>query len=150
MSVPSAVDAERRRKIVQNHSATYLMHAALRVTLGENVEQKGSMVGPERLRFDFSHSEPVSRALLIEVERLVNEEIQKNTAIEVEQLEFEAALEKGAMALVGEKDGNWVRVLTMGGGVSVELCGGTDAARTVTVTHYCEFSDGVGSVSVRK
>lgn len=130
MSVTGTVDAERRKKIVQNHSATHLMHAALRVTLGEHVEQKGSMVGPDRLRFDFSHPEPVSRALLVEVERLVNEEIQKNTTIEVEQLQFDAALEKGAMALFGEKYGDRVRVLTMGGGFSVELCGGTHAART--------------------
>ena len=128
--VTGRVDAERRKKIVQNHSATHLMHAALRVTLGEHVEQKGSMVGPDRLRFDFSHPEPVSRALLIEVERLVNEEIQKNTAIEVEQLEFDAALEKGAMALFGEKYGDRVRVLTMGRGFSVELCGGIHVART--------------------
>ncbi|MCZ6640225.1 MAG: alanine--tRNA ligase [Gammaproteobacteria bacterium] len=130
ITLTAAVDAARRNKIVQNHTATHLLHAALRATLGEHVEQKGSMVGPERLRFDFSHPEPVAKTLLTEVERLVNEQIQKNTLVEVEQLEFDAALEKGAMALFGEKYGDQVRVLTMGGGFSVELCGGTHAART--------------------
>jgi len=129
-TLTATVDAERRSRILQNHTATHLMHAALRVTLGEHVEQKGSMVGPGRLRFDFSHPEPVIKTLLAEVERLVNEEIQKNTPVEVEQLAFDAALEKGAMALFGEKYGDQVRVLTMGGGFSVELCGGTHVART--------------------
>ncbi len=128
--VNACIDAERRRLIKLNHSATHLMHAALRQVLGEHVEQKGSLVAPDRLRFDFSHADPVTPEELAAVERQVNLEIQRNTEVVVEHLGYDAAIEKGAMALFGEKYADEVRVLSMGGAFSVELCGGTHVART--------------------
>jgi alanyl-tRNA synthetase len=129
-SVSAAIDEERRRLIKLNHSATHLMHAALRQMLGPHVQQKGSLVAPDRLRFDFSHPEPVSPAQLKAVEALVNEQIQANSEVDVAEMSYDAAIERGAMALFGEKYGSEVRVLSMGGDYSVELCGGTHVART--------------------
>ena len=128
--VQSVVNRPLRDATRLNHSATHLMHAALRKILGEHVNQRGSLVNAERLRFDFSHFEPVSREQLREIERLVNTEIRANSAIETEVMGLESARNKGAMALFGEKYSAEVRVLTMGDGFSVELCGGTHAART--------------------
>ena len=128
--VQSVVNRPLRDATRLNHSATHLMHAALRKILGEQVNQRGSLVNAERLRFDFSHFEPVSREQLREIERLVNTEIRANSAIETEVMGLESARNKGAMALFGEKYSAEVRVLTMGDGFSVELCGGTHAART--------------------
>ncbi len=128
--VHAAIDAERRRLIKLNHSATHLMHAALRHVLGAHVQQKGSLVAPDRLRFDFSHSEPVGEKELRAVEAMVNEQIQANSPVEVAEMSYDDAIEKGAMALFGEKYGNEVRVLSMGGDYSVELCGGTHVDRT--------------------
>ena len=128
--VQSVVNRPLRDATRLNHSATHLMHAALRKILGEHVSQRGSLVNAERLRFDFSHFEPVSREQLREIERLVNTEIRANSAIETEVMDLESARNKGAMALFGEKYSAEVRVLTMGDGFSVELCGGTHAART--------------------
>ncbi|MDX2464863.1 MAG: alanine--tRNA ligase [Porticoccus sp.] len=113
-----------------NHSATHLLHAALREVLGDHVAQKGSLVDSKRLRFDFSHSEAVSPEQLKAVERRVNGEIRRNTAVETDLCDMDAAQQKGAMALFGEKYGDEVRVLTMGEGFSVELCGGTHVSRT--------------------
>ncbi|MFP6815278.1 MAG: alanine--tRNA ligase, partial [Pseudomonadales bacterium] len=124
------VDAERRRKIELNHSATHLMHAALRAELGTHVQQKGSLVAPDRLRFDFSHPEPVTPQQLQRVQAQVNGEIQRNTEVAAEQLSYDEAIARGAMALFGEKYGDQVRVLSMGADYSVELCGGTHVART--------------------
>ena len=124
------VDAPLRNATRLNHSATHLLHAALRLVLGEHINQRGSLVGPRRLRFDFSHFEPVSPAQLREIERIVNEQIRLNTRIETEVMTIDAAREKGALALFGEKYAEEVRVLTMGKGFSMELCGGTHAART--------------------
>ncbi|WP_295392755.1 alanine--tRNA ligase [uncultured Thiodictyon sp.] len=123
-SVAAAVDVERRSATALNHSATHLLHAALRQVLGEHVQQKGSQVGPERLRFDFSHFEPVTRTQLIEVERLVNREIRHNHMVETRIMSLEDAKATGAMALFGEKYGDQVRLLRMGD-FSTELCGGT-------------------------
>ncbi|MEJ2088283.1 MAG: alanine--tRNA ligase, partial [Gammaproteobacteria bacterium] len=128
--VTTAIDAERRRLIRLNHSATHLMHAALRGILGDHVQQKGSLVAPERLRFDFSHPKPMTVEELRAVERAVNEQIQANTEVDVRLMSYDEAIDHGAMALFGEKYGSEVRVLTMGGGYSIELCGGTHVART--------------------
>jgi alanyl-tRNA synthetase len=124
------VDEERRRRTRLNHSATHLLHAALRNTLGAHVTQKGSLVDPDRLRFDFSHNQPVTAEQLRRVEGLVNARILDNSPVEAVVMDYDAAIDKGAMALFGEKYGSEVRVLTMGEGFSVELCGGTHVART--------------------
>ncbi|HEY5647204.1 MAG TPA: alanine--tRNA ligase, partial [Pseudomonadales bacterium] len=128
--VRTAVDEDRRRLIRLNHSATHLLHAALRQTLGTHVLQKGSLVAPDRLRFDFSHTEPMSRSELRTVEEIVNREIRANSEVGVAHMAYDDAIAHGAMALFGEKYGSEVRVLTMGGGYSVELCGGTHVDRT--------------------
>jgi alanyl-tRNA synthetase len=123
-SVNNYVDGERRQAIILNHSGTHLLHAALRQVLGEHVQQKGSLVDPERLRFDFAHYEPVTPQQLLEIETLVNEQIRSNAAAETRVMSMDAAVESGAMALFGEKYGEEVRVLSIGD-FSVELCGGT-------------------------
>ncbi|MFT5082365.1 MAG: alanyl-tRNA synthetase [Lentisphaeria bacterium] len=128
--VEAQVDASVRQKTALNHSATHLLHAALRQVLGEHVTQKGSLVDAEKLRFDFSHSEPVSKAQLSTIAALVNQQIRLNSDVSTELCDMEQAKTKGAMALFGEKYGDEVRVLTMGGGFSVELCGGTHVERT--------------------
>ncbi|MGB6976086.1 MAG: alanine--tRNA ligase [Gammaproteobacteria bacterium] len=126
--VSAEVDSSRQATML-NHSATHLLHAALRYILGEHVIQKGSLVDPQRLRFDFSHPAPLSPEQLSSIERLVNQQIRANLAAETEILSPEEAKTKGAMALFGEKYGERVRVLSMGE-FSMELCGGTHAART--------------------
>lgn len=129
--VRAEVDAGKRNATALNHSATHLLHAALRHVLGDHVAQKGSLVDPDRLRFDFSHFESVKPEELRTIERMVNEQVRTNTPVETVLLDMEAAQAKGAMALFGEKYGDEVRVLSMGAGnFSVELCGGTHAART--------------------
>ncbi|HEX2140160.1 MAG TPA: alanine--tRNA ligase [Woeseiaceae bacterium] len=122
--VTARIDAERRGRIVLNHSATHLLHAALRRLLGEHVKQKGSLVAPDRLRFDFSHYEPVTPEQLQEIEDLVNEQIRRNPAAETNVMTYDDALGSGALALFGEKYEDEVRVLRLGD-FSVELCGGT-------------------------
>src|SRR5690606_21093126 len=128
-SVEAVVDASVRQATALNHSATHLLHAALRQVLGEHVQQKGSLVDSQRLRFDFSHFEAIKPEQLKQLEDMVNAEIRKNSAVETEETDIETAKAKGAMALFGEKYGDDVRVLTMGGGFSVELCGGTKIGR---------------------
>jgi alanyl-tRNA synthetase len=124
------VNAEVRLATALNHSATHLLHSALREILGDHVTQKGSLVDSTRLRFDFSHSEAVTPEQLKAVEQRVNAEIRRNSPVETDLCNMESAQKKGAMALFGEKYGDEVRVLTMGEGFSVELCGGTHASRT--------------------
>ena len=124
------VDTTRRHAIELNHSATHLLHAALRNELGAHVTQKGSLVDGERLRFDFAHFEAVTPEQLKSIERAVNQQIQLNSVVNTEVLDPEAAKEKGAMALFGEKYGDKVRVLSMGEDYSIELCGGTHVNRT--------------------
>lgn len=128
--IDATVDSGVRQATALNHSATHLLHAALRQILGEHVTQKGSLVDSERLRFDFSHFEAVKPEELKAVENLVNEQIRLNTPVAIEECDMETAKQKGAMALFGEKYGDSVRVLTMGNGFSVELCGGTHVNRT--------------------
>jgi len=128
--IEASVDEPARKATVLNHSATHLLHAALRAVVGDHVRQRGSLVDPDRLRFDFSHFDPVSQAEIRQIERLVNDQIRLNTPVETEILGLQEAKGKGAMALFGEKYSEKVRVLTMGGGFSVELCGGTHASRT--------------------
>ncbi|NKI17040.1 alanine--tRNA ligase [Spongiibacter sp. KMU-166] len=128
--VNAEVDADIRQATALNHSATHLLHAALRRVLGEHVNQKGSLVTAERLRFDFAHPEAVKADQLAEIEALVNTEIRRNTAVETLETDIESAKQRGAMMLFGEKYGDTVRVLSMGGDFSVELCGGTHVSRT--------------------
>ena len=128
--VVACIDAQRRLAIALNHSATHLLHAALREVLGGHVTQRGSLVAGDRLRFDFSHPQPVTAEQLARIEALVNERIRDNSEVQTEQLAFADAVAKGAVALFGEKYTDQVRMLSMGDGFSVELCGGTHVKRT--------------------
>ena len=146
-TLEAVVDADRREAIRLNHTATHLMHAALRQLLGDHVTQKGSLVAPDRLRFDFSHYEGVTPEQLHEIEGLVNAEIRKNVAAETDLMTYDDAIESGAMALFGEKYGDKVRVLRLGD-FSVELCGGTHVERTgdigvFKITHEGGVASGV-------
>ena len=146
-TIEAVVDADRRQAIRLNHTATHLMHAALRQVLGDHVTQKGSLVAPDRLRFDFSHYEGVTPAQLQEIEDLVNAEIRKNIAADTNLMTYDDAIESGAMALFGEKYGDKVRVLRLGD-FSVELCGGTHVDRTgdigaFKITHEGGVASGV-------
>jgi len=127
--VAMKIDIDRRSKIAANHSATHLMHAALRSVLSDKVTQKGSLVDENRLRFDFSHNKPLSKSNLLEIETEVNSEIRKNYAASTELMSYDNAIKSGAMALFGEKYEDEVRVLDFGG-YSIELCGGTHVKRT--------------------
>jgi alanyl-tRNA synthetase len=130
-TLQAAVDGEVRQRTRLNHSATHLLHAALRKVLGEHVAQKGSLVDSQRLRFDFSHPQAISSQELKTIEHMVNEQIRGNTAVTTRLMSMDDAVEAGAMALFGEKYGEEVRVLSMGAeDFSVELCGGTHASRT--------------------
>ncbi len=144
-----AVDAGRRAATVLNHSATHLLHAALRGVLGTHVQQKGSLVAPDRLRFDFSHFQPLTDAELAEIERRVNAEVRANHAGEVRHMGMQEALDFGALALFGEKYGEEVRVLRFGP-TSTELCGGTHVGRTGDIGLFKIVSEGGVSAGVRR
>ncbi|WP_306582357.1 alanine--tRNA ligase [Dokdonella sp.] len=143
------VDAARRQAIVLNHSATHLLHAALRQELGTHVQQKGSLVAADRLRFDFAHFQPITAAELRRIEELVNSEVRRNVVAEVREMAYQDALDFGAMALFGEKYGDEVRVLKMGQ-FSTELCGGTHVGRTGDIGLFKIVSEGGVAAGVRR
>jgi alanyl-tRNA synthetase len=151
------VDAERRAATVANHSATHLMHAALRRVLGPHVTQKGSYVGPDRLRFDFSHGQALSADEIAKIEDEVNAVILGNAETSTRVMTPEKAIEAGALALFGEKYGDEVRVLAIGGGLedpakpySVELCGGTHAARAGDIGLFKIVGESAVAAGVRR
>jgi alanyl-tRNA synthetase len=148
--VQAIVDKEKRRATALNHSATHLLHAALRQLLGSHVQQKGSLVEPQRLRFDFTHHEALSIEQIRALEKEVNEQVLLNTEVQTEVMPVEDALQSGAMALFGEKYGDSVRVLRMGGDYSVELCGGTHVHRTGDIGIFKVTSEGGISAGVRR
>ncbi|MBF8730694.1 MULTISPECIES: alanine--tRNA ligase [Pseudomonas] len=148
--VEAQVDADVQHATSLNHSATHLLHEALRQVLGEHVQQKGSLVDSQRLRFDFSHFEAVKPEQIKALEDIVNREVRKNTPVETEITDIETAKRKGAMALFGEKYGDTVRVLTMGGDFSVELCGGIHAKRTGDISLFKIISEGGVASGVRR
>ncbi|TRX73284.1 alanine--tRNA ligase [Pseudomonas mangiferae] len=150
LAVEARVTAEVRDATALNHSATHLLHAALRQVLGDHVQQKGSLVDSQRLRFDFSHFEAIKPDQLRQLEDIVNAEIRKNTAVETEETDIDNAKRKGAMALFGEKYGDRVRVLSMGGGFSVELCGGIHASRTGDIGLFKIVSESGVAAGVRR
>ena len=145
----ATVDAERRQAIRLNHSATHLMHAALRAVLGDHVQQKGSLVAPDRLRFDFSHYEAVTDDQVVAIEALVNDEIRKNVVAKTTVMNYDDAVASGAVALFGEKYGDEVRVLNFGD-FSVELCGGTHVDRTGDIGMFKITSEGGIASGVRR
>ncbi|MBR9726535.1 alanine--tRNA ligase [Shewanella intestini] len=148
-SLTAQVDKKRRHRTELNHSVTHLLHAALREVLGTHVTQKGSLVNPERLRFDFSHFEGVTAQELKTIEEMVNTQIRRNHALATEEMAIDEAKEKGAMALFGEKYDDKVRVVTMGD-FSIELCGGTHVGRTGDIGLFKITSEGGIAAGVRR
>jgi alanyl-tRNA synthetase len=142
------IDTERRQAIKLNHSATHLMHAALRQVLGEHVQQKGSLVTDQRLRFDFSHNEPVKPEELREIEHIVNQQIRDNTDAHAAVMSMDDALKEGAMALFGEKYGDEVRVMKIG--FSTELCGGVHVSRAGDIGLFKIINEGGVASGIRR
>jgi alanyl-tRNA synthetase len=147
--IAARIDAERRRQIKANHTGTHLLHAALREVLGPHVKQAGSLVAPDRLRFDFTHYAPLTDDEIAEIERLVNNEVLHNRAVETEIKPLEAALQSGAMALFGEKYASDVRVVSVPG-FSTELCGGTHVHATGDIGPMKIVSDSSIAAGVRR
>ena len=146
--IDAAVDAERRAATIRNHSATHLMHKALRDVLGTHVQQRGSLVDASKTRFDFSHDAPIAAEQIRRVETIVNKEVLANVATRINVLPFDEAVKKGAMALFGEKYGDVVRTLEIG--TSHELCGGTHVARTGDIGLFKIVSEGGVAAGVRR
>lgn len=147
--VTATVDATRRVAITANHSATHLLHSALREVLGDHVAQKGSLVSENILRFDFSQPEAISKSQLEEIERIVNRKIRENIQVAIETMDIESAKKKGAMALFGEKYGDVVRVVGMTE-FSIELCGGTHVQRTGDIGLFKLVSEGAVAAGIRR
>jgi len=148
-TVSAEIDAERRATVVRHHSATHLMHAALREVLGEHVQQKGSLVAADRLRFDFSHFEPVKFEQIEEIERRVNGWIQQNAGAQADVMDYDDAIQAGALAFFGDKYGDRVRVLRFGG-YSTELCGGTHVDRVGDIGPFKIIAETGISAGVRR
>lgn len=148
-AVTFTVEMGRKNDIARNHTATHLLHAALKQVLGDHVNQAGSYVGPDRLRFDFSHFSQVTEEELKEVEAIVNEQILASKAVEIEELPIEEAKKKGAMALFGEKYGDIVRVVTVPG-FSMEFCGGSHVENTAKIGMFKIVSEGSSGAGVRR
>ena len=148
-AVTFSVEMSRKNDIARNHTATHLLHAALKQVLGAHVNQAGSYVGPDRLRFDFSHFSQVTEEELKEVEAIVNEQILASKAVEIEELPIEEAKKKGAMALFGEKYGDIVRVVTVPG-FSMEFCGGSHVENTAKIGMFKIVSEGSSGAGVRR
>ena len=147
----ATVDKNRRKRVARNHSATHLLHAALRAVLGEGVTQKGSLVDSDKLRFDFSHDEVITKADLDKIEGMVNRKILGNTKVYTDVTDIKSAKKKGAIALFGEKYGDTVRVLTMGkDDFSVELCGGTHVAQLGDIGLFRIISESGIAAGVRR
>ncbi|MCT8680048.1 alanine--tRNA ligase [Glaesserella parasuis] len=147
--VKAEVNTTRRHAITLNHSATHLLHSALRQVLGDHVAQKGSLVSENSLRFDFSQGEAISKADLEEIERIINTKIRENIVVTTEVMDLESAKQKGAMALFGEKYGDRVRVVDMTAAFSVELCGGTHVKQTGEIGLFKVVSEGAVAAGVR-
>ena len=149
--VTAEVDAERRDSIRRNHTATHLLHAALRHTLGTHVKQAGSLVEPDRLRFDFTHYAPLDPQDLLDIEDLVNEHVLKNEEVVTDVMDLDSAVNSGAMALFGEKYGDKVRVVSIAdGSFSKELCGGTHVRRTGDIGLFKVVSEGSVAAGTRR
>ena len=144
------IETDKRKKIVSNHSATHLMHASLRNILGKHVEQKGSLVNEEKLRFDFSHDKALTKKEITEIENQVNEIIRKDVKTEVFESTYDEAIKLGALAFFGEKYGDTVRVLKIGGDFSTELCGGTHVKSTSEIKLFKIVSESSISSGVRR
>jgi alanyl-tRNA synthetase len=149
MTVHAAVDSDSRKSVMRNHTATHLLHAALKTTLGDHIKQSGSLVAPERLRFDFTHFYALDNRELQEVEGLVNEKIIENLSINVASTTLDDALNKGVTALFGEKYGEKVRVVK-GGDFTAELCGGTHCNTTGEIGPFKIISEGSVAAGIRR
>lgn len=150
MTVEAAVDEEARRSTALNHTATHLLHKALQEVLGDHVKQAGSLVAPNRLRFDFSHFTHVSREQLLDVENFVNARIRENLDVTTEEMAKDEAMKTGAMAIFEEKYGSKVRLVSVGDGVSRELCGGTHTKRTGDIGLFRIVSEGAVAANIRR
>lgn len=150
-TVDARISRSRRRQIKRHHSATHLLHRALRDTLGSHVQQKGSLVDEFKTRFDFSHETALSAEEIEAVEQAINKQVMANVAVSIEEMSYDAAREKGAMALFGEKYGDVVRVVSMGDeDYSIELCGGTHVSQTGDIGLVKVMSQGAVSAGVRR